>query len=91
MDLEGILLSGTSQTQKDINTVWYCLYEETKKYDKLMNITKKKQTHRCREQISGYQWGKEEGMGNIGVRRKKGSYGIIWNHMCETFKNCKAL
>ena len=28
-----------------------------------MNLTKKKQTHRCREQTSGYQWGEggEEG------------------------------
>ena len=30
---------------------------EAKKYNKLVNITRKKQTHRCREQISGYQWG----------------------------------
>ena len=26
-----------------------------------MNITKRKQTHRYREQTSGYQWGVEEG------------------------------
>ena len=30
-----------------------------------MNITKKKQTHRYREQTSGYQWGQRS---NIGVR-----------------------
>ena len=77
MDLEGILLSGTSQTQKDINTVCYSLYVETKKHDKPMNITKKKQTHRCREQISGCQWGKEEGEGSIGV----GDRGLLWNYM----------
>ena len=35
-----------------------------KKYNKLVNITKKKQAHRHREQTSGYQW---EG-GNIGMR-----------------------
>ena len=29
---------------------------ESKKYNKLMNITKKKWTHRYREQTSGYQW-----------------------------------
>ena len=36
---------------------------ETKKYKKLVNITKKKQTHRYSEQTSCYQWeeGKEEG------------------------------
>ena len=32
-----------------------------KKYNKLVNITKKKQSHRHREQTGGYQW--EEGRG----------------------------
>jgi len=27
------------------------------KYNKLVNITKKKQTHRYKEQTGGYQWG----------------------------------
>ena len=32
-----------------------------------MNRTKQKQTHRYREQTSGYQWGeREEGRGEIG-------------------------
>ena len=30
-----------------------------KKYKILLNITKKKQIHIHREQISGYQWGEE--------------------------------
>ena len=30
---------------------------ESKKYNKLVNITKQKQTHRYREKNSGYQWG----------------------------------
>ena len=30
---------------------------ESKKYNKLVNITKKKQTQRYRKQTSGYQWG----------------------------------
>ena len=38
-------------------------YVESKKYNKLVNITKKKQSHRYREQTSGYQWG--GGTGNI--------------------------
>ena len=38
-------------------TVWYHLCVESKKYNKLENITKKKWTHRYREQTSGYQWG----------------------------------
>ena len=24
-------------------------------------------------------------------RGEKGYYGIIWNHVCENFENCKAL
>ena len=40
---------------------------ESKKYNKLVNITKKKQTHRYREQTSGYQWEKEEGRAKRGV------------------------
>ena len=34
---------------------------ESKKYNKLVNITNKKQTHRYKEQTSGYQWSGEEG------------------------------
>ena len=45
---------------------------ESKKYNILVNITKKKQTHRYREQISGYQWGEGEG---VGQDRGKGSRG----------------
>ena len=41
---------------------------ESKKYNTLVNITKKKQTHRYREQTSGYQLGKGGGQDNIGVR-----------------------
>ena len=33
---------------------------EPKKYNRLVNLTQKKQTHRQREQISGYQWGEGE-------------------------------
>ena len=59
MDLEGIVLSEISQ--RKTNTVWHCLYVESKKYNKLVNITKKKQTHRYREQTSDYSG--EEGEG----------------------------
>ena len=44
---------------------------EPKKYNKLANLTKKKQTHRFREQTSGYQWGegrREEQDSGSGVR-----------------------
>ena len=44
-------------SQRKTNTVRYHFYVESKKYNKLVNITKKKQTHRYREQTSGYQCG----------------------------------
>ena len=49
-------------SQRKTNTVWYHLYMESKTYNKLMNITKE-QTHRYREQTSGYQQGKGKGKG----------------------------
>ena len=55
MDLEDIMLSEV--TQRKTNIVWYHLYVESKQYNKLVNITKKKQTPRYREQTSGYQLG----------------------------------
>ena len=45
----------------------YYLYVESEKYSKLVNETKKKQTHRYRQQTSGYQWGEGRGQGKIGV------------------------
>ena len=38
MDLEGIMLSETSQTEKDKYCIYH-LYVESKKYNKLVNIT----------------------------------------------------
>ena len=61
MDLEGIVLSEISQ--RKTNTVWYHLYVESKKYNKLVNIIKKP-THR--EQTSGYQWEGERGNIRVG-------------------------
>ena len=51
-----------------------------KKYNKLVNKTNKKQTHRYREQTSGYQW--REGRGKKqyrgwGEKDYYGYYGII--------------
>ena len=64
MGLEGIVISELSQTKKDkYCTVWYHLYVESKKYNDLVNEAKKKQTHRYRENTSGYQVGVENGGG----------------------------
>ena len=38
---------------------------ESKDYNKLVTITKKKQMLRYREQTSGYQWEEESGRGTI--------------------------
>ena len=40
---------------------------ESKKYNKLVNITKKKQTHRYGEQTTGYHWGEGRGRDKIGA------------------------
>ena len=56
MDVKDIMLSEISQTEKD-KYYRYHLYIESKKYNQLLNVTKKKQTHRYIEQTSGYQLG----------------------------------
>ena len=56
--------------QRKTDTV-YLLYVESKKYNKLVNIVKKKkQTDRYREQTSGYQWGEGRGR-EFGISRCK--------------------
>ena len=50
IDFEGIISSEISQT----NAAWNHLYVGSKKYKKLVNITKMKQTPRHREQIHRY-------------------------------------
>ena len=54
VDLEGIIISEVSQTEKDK----YCmiLYMESKKDNKVVSKWKRSR-HRCREQSSGYHWG----------------------------------
>ena len=41
-----------------------------------MNKTKKKQTHRYREQTSGYQWGEGRGEGQY-----RGKKVLLWDYM----------
>ena len=63
MDLKGIMLSEISQTEKDKYGITYMLNLK----NKLVNITKTKQTHRYREQTSAYQWGEGKGRGKTVV------------------------
>ena len=51
----------------------YHLYVKSKKYNKLVNIRKKKQTHKYRGQTSGYQWGDRRGEGQYRGRWERGT------------------
>ena len=51
---------------------------ESKKYNKLVNITKKKKTHRYKEQTSGYQLG---GVWRRDMERYK-LLGVRWVQGC---------
>ena len=46
---------------------------ESKKYNKLVNITKEKHTHRHREQTNGYQWEEGRGEGQYRGRELRGT------------------
>ena len=65
MDGPGGYCAKWSKTKRKTNTVWYHLYVKSKKI-KRVNIRKQKQTHRYREQTSGYQWGEGRGEGQAG-------------------------
>ena len=58
--------------QRKTNTVYFHLYVESKKI-KQTDVTKQKQTHRYREQISGYQRGMGGGEGQNRWRGLKGT------------------
>ena len=54
-----------------------------KKYKKIVNITtvKKKQTRRCREQTSGYQWAEVRGEGKYRGRGLRGTKHYVYNKL----------
>ena len=66
LDLEDTMLSEISQ--RKTNSVGHHLYVESKKYNKPVNITKKKETHGEKGRTSGYHSG---GRGDTGVREWK--------------------
>ena len=61
MDLESIMLS-EKKSEKE-KYVQYHLFVESKKYNKIVSITKKKQIHRYGEQTSGNNKGERRGKG----------------------------
>ena len=54
-------------SQRNENTIQYHLYLEHKKYNKLVNLTKKKQIYRYGEQLAVTRGEREIGTGNTGV------------------------
>ena len=54
MDLEGVMLSEVSQTEKRQILYDFTYMRNLKKYNKLVTITKKKDPHGYRDQTSGY-------------------------------------
>ena len=65
LDLEDTMLSGVSQ--RKTNSVGHHLYVESKKYNKVVNLTKKKQIYRYGEQLAVTRGEREIGRGNTGV------------------------
>ena len=59
IDLQGSILNGISQTDKDKHCTISLICEIKEKIQPPVNITKKKQTHRYKKQTSGQQWGEE--------------------------------
>ena len=66
--MERIILSEINQTKKEI--LYDIAYIWNLKKAKPMNIAKKKQTHRYREQTSGLPVGREEGGARLGQELK---------------------
>ena len=55
---------------------------ESKKYNKLVNKTEKKLTHRYREQASDYQWAEGTGEGKDRGRENKRVIMELYEIMC---------
>ena len=71
--------------QKKTNTIWYHSYVESKKYNKLVNITKKKQITDTGNRLVAVRIGKEEKL-NRGTGLRGTNYyvsnkykGILYN------------
>ena len=54
---------------------------ESKKYNKLVTITKKKQTYRYREQAIGYQWQERRGEEQYRGRGLRGTNYYVYNKL----------
>ena len=78
VDLEGIMLSEMSQTEK-ANTIWFHSFVESKKTT-MNKQTKKKENeiYKFREQTDGCQ--REEGLGQNGWRRVGDTGFQLWNY-----------
>ena len=63
------------------NPVYCDLNVEHKKQNKQINITKQKQTHRYREQTTGYPWGERRGEGQDRGRGLKDTNYCVQNRL----------
>ena len=72
----GGMLTEMCQTEKDQYPKDYHLYVESEKYNKLVNRTKQKWTHRYREETSGSS--RERGRGE-GLDRRMGLRGTDYS------------
>ena len=69
-------------SDKERQNLVYCdLYMEHKKQNKQINITKQKQTHRYREQTTGYPWGERGGEGQDRGRGLKDTNYCVQNRL----------
>ena len=60
-------------SHRKTNAMYYHLYVECKKYNRLSNTIQRK--HWYREQTSGYHWGEE---GKIRGRRLRSAHVLLW-------------
>ena len=74
MDRPRVYNASEISQRRKTNTLCCHLHMESKRYNKLVYMTKRKQTHRYREKTSGYQWEREGGSGKIGIDTSTNSY-----------------
>ena len=98
MNLEGFMLSEISQRRTNI--IWYSLYVKSKKYNKLVNITKQEQTHRTKLAVTSGGGRstevREEEVQTVEGRTGSGMHWTTWGILpilCSNldavpFKNC---
>ena len=95
MDGLGRHYAKCNKSDRERQILYDITYAESKKYNKLVNITKKKQTHRYREQVvitsegEGQYRGGEWEAQSIGCKTGLRMYSITQGILSIFFNNCK--